>query len=105
MDLPPHNLRHGRLPKRIHTDNLSQSAVVFVDGKSVALGLWDFVREDGDLFTPGLTDFAHTDVFILQYDISRPKTLESVRNRYYPLVHHHCPGVPIILVGNKVGQR
>lgn len=74
---------------------------VVVDGRRINLGAWDYTpRGDSDRLRH--LAYPQTAIFFLQYDISRPKTLQSIVDKFYPEVHHHCPSTPFFLVGNKV---
>eukprot|EP00731_Ephydatia_muelleri_P015987 Em0009g411a len=59
------------------------TANVMVDGRMVNLNLWD---------TAGQED----------YDRLRPLSYPMA---WYPEVNHHCPGIPIVLVGTKSDLR
>ena len=39
------------------------------------------------------------------FSLVDPYSFESVRQKWYPEVKHHCGNVPIILVGNKLDLR
>ncbi|GIQ84029.1 Ran GTPase [Kipferlia bialata] len=80
------------------------SANVLVDNKTINLGLWDTAgQEDYDRLRPLSYPGAH--VFIICYSVDNPTSYENVLDKWYPEVSHHCPNVPIILVGTKSDLR
>uniref|UniRef100_A0A8D9BQ01 Ras-related C3 botulinum toxin substrate 1 n=1 Tax=Cacopsylla melanoneura TaxID=428564 RepID=A0A8D9BQ01_9HEMI len=82
----------------------SYNANVMVDGKPINLGLWDTAgQEDYDRLRP--LSYPQTDVFLVCFSVVAPASYSNVRNKWYPEVSHHCPNVPIILVGTKIDLR
>lgn len=80
------------------------SANVVVDGRQVALGLWDTAgQEDYDRLRP--LSYPQTDVFLVAFSIVNPSSLQSVRTRWLPEIKDHCPNTPFILVGLKLDLR
>lgn len=39
------------------------------------------------------------------YSVASPSSFENIRGKWYPEIAHHCPGVPIILVGTQSDLR
>jgi len=80
------------------------TANVMYDGKCVNLGLWDTAgQEDYDRLRP--LSYPQTDVFVVAYSVISPYSLDNVKAKWAPELHHHCPEVPIILVGTKSDLR
>ncbi|KXJ26623.1 ras-related protein ced-10 [Exaiptasia diaphana] len=80
------------------------SANVMVDGRPINLGLWDTAgQEDYDRLRP--LSYPQTDVFLICYSVISPASYENVKAKWHPEVSHHCPGIPIILVGTKTDLR
>ena len=104
------------------------SANVMVDCRPINLGLWDTAgQEDYDRLRPlsypqtvrimlsiqykticpkySLTLILYIffqDVFLICFSLVNPASFENVRAKWYPEVRHHCPNIPIILVGTKL---
>ena len=75
-----------------------------VEGTEVNCEMWDTKgQEDYDRLRP--LSYPHTDVFLLCFSVDEPTSLESVKERWYPELNHHCPGTPILLVGTKEDLR
>lgn len=39
-----------------------------------------------------------TDVFLLCYSVASPSSFDNIKNKWFPEIKHHAPGVPFILV-------
>jgi len=77
---------------------------VSVDGKMIALGLWDTAgQEDYDRLRP--LSYPSTDVFLICFSLTSKTSLQNVRNRWVPELQVYSPGTPIILVGTKLDLK
>lgn len=73
-------------------------------GKPINLGLWDTAgQEDYDRLRP--LSYPQTDVFLLCFAVPSSSSFENIKNKWYPEIKHHAPGVPFILVGTKTDLR
>ncbi|KAK1274297.1 Rac-like GTP-binding protein ARAC3 [Acorus gramineus] len=79
------------------------SANVVVDGSTVNLGLWDTAgQEDYNRLRP--LSYRGADVFLLAFSLISKASYENVAKKWIPELRHYAPGVPIILVGTKLGS-
>jgi cell division control protein 42 len=37
--------------------------------------------------------------------VTSPASFENVKEKWFPEVHHHCPGVPCLIVGTQIDLR
>lgn len=80
------------------------TAHVMVDGKMINLNLWDTAgQEDYDRLRP--LSYPMANVFLVCFSLVSPASFENVKEKWYPEVNHHCPGIPIVLVGTKLDLR
>ncbi|XP_030632098.1 rho-related GTP-binding protein RhoG-like [Chanos chanos] len=80
------------------------SAQVTVDGRTISLNLWDTAgQEEYDRLRT--LSYPQTNVFIICFSIASPPSYENVKHKWHPEVTHHCPNVPILLVGTKKDLR
>lgn len=80
------------------------SANVMVDGKPICLGLWDTAgQEDYDRLRP--LSYPMTDVFLVAFSVVSQSSFDNIQSKWVPEISHHCPGVPFVLVGNKIDLR
>jgi cell division control protein 42 len=44
-------------------------------------------------------------VFLVCFSVTSPASFENVKEKWFPEVHHHCPGVPCLIVGTQIDLR
>ena len=44
-------------------------------------------------------------MFLVCFSVTSPASFENVREKWFPEVHHHCPGVPCLIVGTQTDLR
>ncbi|KAL5481555.1 hypothetical protein EMCRGX_G021744 [Ephydatia muelleri] len=75
-----------------------------VDGKIINLGLWDTAgQEDYDRLRP--LSYPMTDVFLVCFSVVSPASFSNIKEKWYPELNHHCPTIPVVLVGTKMDLR
>jgi len=80
------------------------AVTVMVSEVPYTLGLFDTAgQEDYDRLRP--LSYPQTDVFLLCFSVTSHSSFENVREKWVPEVHHHCPGIPIIIVGTQIDLR
>ncbi|NXD70273.1 RHOG protein, partial [Eolophus roseicapillus] len=80
------------------------SAQMTVDGRTVSLNLWDTAgQEEYDRLRT--LSYPQTNVFVICFSIGSPSSYANVRHKWHPEVSHHCPNVPVLLVGTKRDLR
>mmetsp|Transcript_57930 Transcript_57930/g.160265 ORF Transcript_57930/g.160265 Transcript_57930/m.160265 type:complete len:212 (+) Transcript_57930:172-807(+) len=80
------------------------TAQVMVDGRPVRLGLWDTAgQEDYDRLRP--LSYAGAHCIMMCFSVTDPSSFYNVRSKWMPEIKHHCPSVPIVLVGTKSDLR
>lgn len=68
------------------------------------LGLFDTAgQEDYDRLRP--LSYPSTDVFLVCFSVISPPSFENVKEKWFPEVHNHCPGVPCLIVGTQIDLR
>jgi cell division control protein 42 len=86
------------------TDKLSLTLCARIGDEPYTLGLFDTAgQEDYDRLRP--LSYPQTDVFLVCFSVTSPASFENVREKWFPEVHHHCPGVPCLIVGTQVDLR
>jgi len=66
--------------------------------------LWDTAGQEGYARIRTLS-YPKTDIFLLCFSLVNPYSYENVKETWLPELRHHCPQVPIILVGTKLDLR
>ena len=71
---------------------------------AIDLALWDTAgQEEYDRLRP--LAYPQTDVFLICFSVTSPASYANVRTRWYPELIHHCPYVPVLLVGTMTDLR
>ncbi|KAJ7806245.1 P-loop containing nucleoside triphosphate hydrolase protein [Mycena olivaceomarginata] len=80
------------------------AVTVMIGEDPCTLGLFDTAgQEDYDRLRP--LSYPQTDVFLVCFSVTSPASFENVKEKWFPEVHHHCPGVPCLIVGTQIDLR
>lgn len=83
-------------------DNYSTN--VMYDGAAVHMTLWDTAGQD-DYKDMRPLSYPDTNIFLVCFSIDSKTSFGHVTTKWVPEVREHCPGVPILIVGNKSDLR
>ncbi|KAI6095166.1 P-loop containing nucleoside triphosphate hydrolase protein [Pisolithus croceorrhizus] len=77
---------------------------VMIGEEPYTIGLFDTAgQEDYDYLRP--LSYPQTDVFLVCFSVASPASFENVKEKWFPEVHHHCPGVPCLIIGTQIDLR
>ena len=79
-------------------DNYETSMVV--EGREIRYSLSDTAGGEGYARIRTLS-YPGTDIFLLMFSLANRPSFINVRERWLVEIRHHCPSVPILLIGNK----
>ncbi|GMM38381.1 Rho family GTPase [Saccharomycopsis crataegensis] len=80
------------------------AVTVMIGDVPYTLGLFDTAgQEDYDRLRP--LSYPSTDVFLVCFSVISPPSFENVKEKWFPEVHNHCPGVPCLIVGTQIDLR
>jgi len=80
------------------------NAITMFKNKPLSICCWDTAGQDDYDHLRSLS-YPQTDVFIVCFSITSPISFANVSSKWVPELQHHCPDVPIILVGTKLDLR
>ena len=94
------NFPTGFLPPSFHTSFCD----VVVKNEALTLHMFDVAGgEDFDRWRP--RGYPKTNIFLLCFSLDSRSSFEHAKSKWYPELKHHCPNVPILLVGTKLDLR
>ncbi|KAI9501171.1 GTPase Cdc42 [Coemansia spiralis] len=80
------------------------AVTIMIGDEPYTLGLFDTAgQEDYDRLRP--LSYPQTDVFLVCFSVASQASFENVKEKWFPEVRHHCPGVPCLIVGTQVDLR
>ncbi|KAG4101502.1 rho family small GTP binding protein cdc42 [Neocallimastix lanati (nom. inval.)] len=79
------------------------AVTVIISNEPYTLGLFDTAgQEDYDRLRP--LSYPQTDVFLICFSVVSPTSFVNVKEKWFPEIRHHCPGVPCLLVGTQIDR-
>lgn len=80
------------------------SVVVNINNRPIRLQICDTAgQDDFDALRP--LCYPHTDVFLLCFSVVYPTSFCNIAEKWSREIRHHCPKVPVILVGTQSDLR
>ncbi|KAJ5071032.1 hypothetical protein M0811_02014 [Anaeramoeba ignava] len=96
----------GKFPTDYYSFNFVDSLCknYRIEGKEIALGLWDTAgQDDYDRLRP--LSYPQTDIFLICFSVDQPESFEKVRSKWVPEIKQYCPNVPYFLVATRTDLR
>ncbi|RIB19225.1 P-loop containing nucleoside triphosphate hydrolase protein [Gigaspora rosea] len=82
----------------------NRKTTVELDGEPYALALWDTSgQEEYERLRP--LSYTNADVVLVCFSVTSPASFENVKEKWFPEVRHHCPGIPYVIVGTQIELR
>ncbi|KAI8840549.1 Sec3p Rho1p complex [Chytridium lagenaria] len=79
-------------------------SVIFVDGRTVDMSLWDTAGQEGyDRLRPFC--YPDSNVIVICFSVDSPDSLHNVKEKWISEVIHYCRDAPIILAACKIDLR
>lgn len=79
------------------------AVTVMIGDEPYTLGLFDTAgQEDYDRLRP--LSYPQTDVFLICFSVVSPTSFDNVKEKWFPEIRHHCPGVPCLIVGTQIDR-
>ncbi|KAJ7722929.1 small GTPase Cdc42 [Mycena metata] len=78
----------------------SWAKIITVGTETYTLQLWDTASRLEDHRLRPLS-YPHTDAFLICFSVGSPASFDNIKEKWYPELQHHCPGVPFLLVATK----
>jgi len=80
------------------------TAQLELDKETILMHLWDTAgQEDYDRLRP--LSYPGSDIVFLCFSVVHKPSMDAIRIKWYPEVHHYVSSVPIILLGTKLDLR
>ena len=77
---------------------------ITVNDEEIMFSIWDTAGQEGYARIRAVS-YPDTDIFIICFSVSDRKSFRNVTDLWYLEIQHHCPNIPIILVGTKADLR
>eukprot|EP01119_Soliformovum_irregulare_P008390 TRINITY_DN21509_c0_g1_i1.p1 TRINITY_DN21509_c0_g1~~TRINITY_DN21509_c0_g1_i1.p1 ORF type:complete len:215 (-),score=32.75 TRINITY_DN21509_c0_g1_i1:103-747(-) len=83
-------------------DNISTDVVV--NGRLFHVDVWDTAgQEVYERLRP--LSYPQAEIFVLVFSVVSPASFDNIKRRWFPEVTWYSPGVPTLLVGNRIDER
>lgn len=82
----------------------NDAVTVTIGGKPYTLALFDTSGQE-DYEKLRLLPFRQADVILVLFSVIIPSSFDNAKEKWIPVIRHHCPNVPYLLVGTEIEKR